>query len=425
LLHSDYFKTENDRFNYRVSSKKDLEEMKIMEKFYLNNADINDTSALYLVKWKNKDFTKYTLVNSFLIDNIVYFREEKLNDFDNYKYYITDFNPSINLSNTSLLTDSSIQFTNQIITKEIFFDMFSKGDVFVPFKGNEDYYKFRDFITEMIVNIRRKVNLFLIKEKIKVLICYDHNEKYKNYKWKLQALDKTIITSRFKEDQHICMRILSEMINLHKVKIKKNLFPYFYLKENNIDKLFEDIEFDNRYVCYDILFTHIDNLREFTPLFNTLDFNLVIYDVDKTEFKNYEKIFHPHPKCKKIFITTIPSNSTVNIFHNFFDLIYHTFVVIDNNLKIMNKEYDKDLIKIYDRNEQFSDYKSLYIKYGWDIFLINKFIINIINPPKLTTIVDKFSRNNPLISFISVPPSKEDVDTYLKILDYRKEVSRY
>ncbi len=257
------------------------------------------------------------------------------------------------------------------------------------------------------------------------MICYDLNEKYKNYKWKLKALDKTIITSRFKEDQHICMRILSEMINLHKVKIKKNLFPYFYLKENNIDKLFEDIEFDNKYVCYDILFTHIDNLREFSPLFNTLDFNLVIYDVDKTDFKNHEKVFHPHPKCKKIFITTIPSNSTVNIFHNFFDLIYHTFVVIDNSLKIMNKAYDKDLIKIYDKNEQFSDYKSLYIKYGWDIFLINKFIMNIINPPKLTTIVDKFSRNNPLISFISVPPMKEDIETYLKILDYRKEVKRY
>jgi len=157
LIHSDYFKTENDRFNYRNTSKKDLDEMKIMEKFYLNNTDINDTAALYLVKWKNKDFTKYTLVHSFLIDNILYFREEKLNDFDNYRYYISDFNPSINISNTSLLTDSSVQFANQIINKEMFFDMFSKGDVFVPFKVKEDYNKFRDFITELIINIRRKV----------------------------------------------------------------------------------------------------------------------------------------------------------------------------------------------------------------------------------------------------------------------------
>lgn len=159
LIHHDYFTTENDRFISRGSSKKDLEDMKILEKFKLNDADINDTAALYLVKWKNKNFSKYTLIHSFLIDNIVYLRVEKLQNFNNYRYFITDFNPSINLSKINLLND---RFTNQVINKEMFFDMFSKGDVFVPFKFDEDYKKFRDFIIELIINIRRKVNYRLI-----------------------------------------------------------------------------------------------------------------------------------------------------------------------------------------------------------------------------------------------------------------------
>ena len=226
----------------------------------------------------------------------------------------------------------------------------------------------------------------------------------------------------FKEDGYECLRIITKIINLHRTRVKKNLSNYFSLKEHNIEKLFSEIEFDNKLVSYDIIFTDINMYNENEFLFTNINFNLAIFDLSKTNFDNYQKILDFNKESKKIFIVNVNSNSTIgfNIFNNFFNLIQYPFIFIDNNLKIINNDYNKDVVKSVNKKDHDSNYKLLYKRYGWDILTKNKFILDILNFPNLK-VIESYKEHQILINFISILPNKEEIKTYLEILKYRGE----
>ena len=109
----------------------------------------------------------------------------------------------------------------------------------------------------------------------------------------------------FKEDGYECLRIITKIINLHRTRVKKNLSNYFSLKEHNIEKLFSEIEFDNKLVSYDIIFTDINMYNENEFLFTNINFNLAIFDLSKINFDNYQKILDFNKESKKIFIVNV------------------------------------------------------------------------------------------------------------------------
>ena len=255
------------------------------------------------------------------------------------------------------------------------------------------------------------------------MICYDSKESYQFWKEELANKDEMNIC-HFKEDGNECMRIIAQIINLNKVKVKKNLYKYLSLKNNNIGTLFSDINFDSKYVCFDILFTEINTYYENYDLFTKLNFNLAIYDTPKSDFLDYPKLFDINKQVKKIFFTYIPQNekiSSVNI-HNFFNLIYFPFVIIDKNLIIFNNGYDSEIIKFYNKKDVETNYKILYKKFGWDIFMINKIPVEISNYLTISKVIESYTESHILFNFVSISPSNEDIKTYFEILLNKKEV---
>ena len=98
---------------------------------------------------------------------------------------------------------------------------------------------------------------------------------------------------------------------------------------------------------------------------------------------------------------------------------------MNKNLKIINQGFETELVKFFDKKENDSNYMLLYNRFGWDILLINKFYIEILNQLKISKIIESYNEHQILINFVSVYPSNEDIKTYFKILDYRREVELF
>ena len=132
----------------------------------------------------------------------------------------------------------------------------------------------------------------------------------------------------------------------------------------------------------------------------------------------YEKILLLNPESKKIFLT---QTNNINIFDQFSGIIYKTYEFLDKNLHILNGDYDLKKIKIYDQNEIYTDYKALFKKYNWEIFLIRELNTKIRVHPK-PDFINSNTENKLLINFIPVIASNNDVKAYFDVLNYRKDV---
>ena len=149
-------KIEFDKIHNKSVSLSDLKNFKIYHKFYINQENDHDHSVYYLIKWKNKNFQKFTLEHSCLIENIIFFREEKIAQYENYKYHVKNYDSSINLSELEF----SQQFCSSIsdfANNENFIDKFKRSNLFVPFKNESDYSIFRDKVMLLINEIYKKV----------------------------------------------------------------------------------------------------------------------------------------------------------------------------------------------------------------------------------------------------------------------------
>ena len=126
----------------------------IYEKFFVNQKNDGDNSAFYLVKWKVKNFAKYTLESSFFIENLINLKDTKIKEFNSYKNSIKDFKKDINFKEINIQIDD---FKNRLnINLEDFIKSFQNSNLFIPIDDELDCINFRDLLIDLVNELFKK-----------------------------------------------------------------------------------------------------------------------------------------------------------------------------------------------------------------------------------------------------------------------------
>jgi len=94
------------------------------------------------------------------MEKITYFKEDKICEYENFKYYIKNYDNKINFNEFDLSSVNNMNFSS--LLDQNFCDMFKDSNLLVPIKNQVEYSTFREILKKFIIE------LYKIKVKLKI-----------------------------------------------------------------------------------------------------------------------------------------------------------------------------------------------------------------------------------------------------------------